>query len=159
MSDDLNSLYDPWSREFGEYVIVFQGFDFYVCYRFLVSSLSFSKENSLYQNPAALPRLLFTSVNFDHTSHGKLKQSTQNASSRKKWTPLPPVFAPQLHPPSFNQTGSPHPAEARRAAAPAKRPTDRLPRRSEKNLLHFDGLSLGKIGNPKEPNSNVLVNT
>ena len=72
MSDDLNSLYDPWSREFGEYVIVFQGFDFYVCCRFLVSSLSFSKENSLYQNPTALPRLLFTSVNFDHTSYGAM---------------------------------------------------------------------------------------
>ena len=69
MSDDLNSLYDPWSREFGEYVIVFQGFDVYVCYRFLASSLSFSKENSLYQNPTALPRLLFTSVNFYHTSY------------------------------------------------------------------------------------------
>ena len=52
MSDDLNSLYDPWSREFGAYVIVFQGCDFYVCYRFLVNSLSFSKAR-LYQNPTA----------------------------------------------------------------------------------------------------------
>ena len=42
MSDDLNSSYNPWSREFG--VIVFQVFDVYVCYRFLVSMLSFSKE-------------------------------------------------------------------------------------------------------------------
>ena len=80
MSDDLNSLYDPWSREFGEYVIVFQRFDFDVCYRFLVSSLSFSKENSLYQNPTALPRLLFTSVNFDHTSYKISSSSTSRLS-------------------------------------------------------------------------------
>ena len=62
VSDDLNSLYDPWSREFGQYVIVFQDFDSYVWYRFLVTMLSFSKESSLLQNPTALP------LNFDHTS-------------------------------------------------------------------------------------------
>ena len=81
MSDDLNSLYDPWSREFGEYVIVFQGFDLYVCFFFLVSSLSFSKENSLYQNPTALPRLLFTSVNLDHTSYVRVTEKFRRSVS------------------------------------------------------------------------------
>ena len=66
MSDDLNSLCDPWSREFGEYVIVFQGFDVYVCYRFFGEFVIVFQEKI---TPTALPRLVFASVNFDHTSY------------------------------------------------------------------------------------------
>ena len=50
VSDDLNS-YNPWSQEFGEYVIVFQVFDFYVCYRFLVSMSSLSNKYHFFKIP------------------------------------------------------------------------------------------------------------
>ena len=70
MNEDLNSLYNPWSREFGEYVIVFQVLilSFLSFFAECVSMLSFSKECLLFQNPTALTLLLFTSMNFDHTS-------------------------------------------------------------------------------------------
>ena len=76
MSNDLNSLYNPLSREFGEYVIVFQVFEVYVCYRFLVSMLSFFKECSNFQYSTALPLLLFTFMNFDHTSYQNCPTTT-----------------------------------------------------------------------------------
>ena len=72
MSDDLNSLYDPKSREFGKYVIVFQDFDLYVCYLlsfFGEYVIVFQGMFTFAKSHGTPSTTLFTSMNFDHTSY------------------------------------------------------------------------------------------